>query len=301
MPSVEHDTFLSTILQASEEVRDQQLSIAEQRAGYEAVASAYPVADDVVVEPVEASGIPAEWLSSPGADADRVVLYLHGGGYTTGSLATHRDVASRVGRASSTRVLSIAYRLAPEHPYPAALDDAVAAYEWLLAGGQEAKRVALAGDSAGGGLAATVLLALRDRGLPMPGAAALIAPWTDLAPSADTLARRLSRDALMSTDKWGEASGHYVGDADPYDPLISPLYGKLHDLPPVMVQVGTADGLLEDGRAFVEKLQEAGGVAELDVYEGLIHEFQQLVPWAPETSTAMDRLGAFIARHTGRP
>jgi len=185
-----------------------ELPIATLRSGMVAATTTLPLPEGVATEPVDAGGVPAEWVVPEGTDDNAVVLYLHGGGYCIGSIETHRNIAALIARAAGIRALLIEYRLAPEHPYPAAIDDAVAAYEWLLSTGIDAARVAVAGDSAGGGLSAALLIALRDRGRPLPACGALISPWTDLAGTGDSITTRATRVRLSRGPGWnGCATG----------------------------------------------------------------------------------------------
>jgi acetyl esterase/lipase len=248
-----------------------------------------------LVEPVAAATVPAEWLYAPDADESRVLLYLHGGGYLLGSIATHRSLAARIAVAAGIRALIIDYRLAPEHPFPAALEDAVAAYDFLLDQGFAPERVAIGGDSAGGGLAIATLIALRDSNRPLPGAAIALSPWTDLEATGESIQTRAdpmlgSKDDLLAT------ASLYLNGADPRTPTASPLYGDLAGLPAIAIQVGTAEKLLDDSTRIAERIRSVGGEVELEVFADLIHVFQSLAPHVPESLDAIEKLGSFLNR-----
>ena len=197
-------------------------SIEQRRAGMERISERVPA--DVICEKVSAGGVNAEWIAAPGASADRVILYLHGGGYVVGSINTHRAMISRIARASNARALAIDYRLAPEHPFPAAVDDTIAAYKWLLAQGYKPNKIVIAGDSAGGGLTIAALLAIRDAGLPMPACGVPISPWTDLEGTGESVRTRAARDVMVTQENLAHSAKQYYGAHDPKDPLVSPLH-----------------------------------------------------------------------------
>src|SRR5215467_1876317 len=210
------------------------LTIAERRL---ATASfAVPPGAGTAVDPVDAGGVPAEWVAAPGVSPGRVLLYLHGGAYQIGSPATLRRLVALLSGAAQARALSLDYRLAPEHPFPAAVDDAVVAYRWLLAGGTDPARIVIAGDSAGGGLALGTLVALRDAGEPMPAAAVLLSPWTDLALTGESLRTRAAIDMLIKPGGMHQAADVYLAGEDPRHPYASPLYADLRGLPPLLIQ-----------------------------------------------------------------
>ena len=231
-------------------------SIEELRATNEQMAR--PAEPDITSEPVVANGVNAAWISAPGAAADRAVLYLHGGGYIMGSLNTHRDMMGRISRAAQTRVLGLDYRLAPEHPFPAAVDDTVAGYRFLLDQGLPPSRLAIAGDSAGGALTLAALIAGRDAGLPMPAAAVCLSPFLDLEGTGESINTRADVDPIATPeviDVWAKA---YLAGADPRTPLANPLFADLHGLPPLLIQVGDHEVLLDDSTRLAERAQAAG-------------------------------------------
>jgi acetyl esterase/lipase len=274
-------------------------TIEESRAGFEQLAGMFPVADDVETEAVDAGGVPAEWLRVPESRDDRVVLYVHGGGYVIGSLNTHRELASRIARAAQATALNVDYRLAPEHPFPAAVEDSTAAYRWLLGTGQDAAQVAIAGDSAGGGLTLATLLALRDAGDPAPAAGVCLSPWTDLEGIGASAQPGGADDPLLELEGLREMGRHYFADSDPRHPHASPLYGDYTGISPLLIQVGTREILLDDATRVADRARAAGVAVELEQCEGLIHVWQLFGPNVPESTDAVSRIGEFIRKHTG--
>ena len=260
------------------------LRLTRERA--ELLPSLYPTPDDVAVTQVEAGGVPTDLLVPPGAREDRPVLYLHGGAYVAYSPRSHREVAARIGRAAGRAVLVPDYRLAPEHPFPAALDDALAAYRWL----RERGPVALAGDSAGGGLSLALALRLRDLGEPLPERLALLSPWTDLSLAQPTDVDDVSLDAARLL----AAARNYAGAHELSEPLLSPVHADLTGLPPLHVEVGSGEILLADSTRLVDAARAAGVEVALVVGEGLPHVFQVFAS-TPEAQESTDRIGRFLA------
>ena len=294
MPSAEFAT-VSQMLR-SRPVPQSRPTPQEMRAGFEAMTGLFPVADDVACEAVDAGGVPAEWIRPPGAAADRAILYLHGGGYVIGSINTHRDLVSRVARAAGAPGLSVEYRLAPEHPHPAAVEDSTAAYRWLLAQGVPAERVVVAGDSAGGGLTVATLLALRDAGDPLPAAAVCLSPWVDLEVLGESMTTKADTDPMIQREGLLEMARAYLGEASPQTPLAAPLHADLERLPPLLIQVGTAEMLLDDSTRLAEKARAAGIDVTLEPWEDMIHVFQ-FFPAMPEAQQAIERIGEFVRKH----
>ena len=246
------------------------------------------------VEKVTIGAIAAEWVLTPACDPDRVILYLHGGGYYLGSCNTHRALAAHLAAATGARALVIEYRLAPEHPFPAGLEDATAAYRWLLKGGALPARVVIAGDSAGGGLTLATLLALRDAGDPLPAAAVLFSPWTDLAVTGASMVSRAKADPMVSSLSLMETIQWYIGERDPRTPQISPLYADLRGLPPLFIQVGDNEVLLDDSTRLAERARAAGVEVDLDIWDGMWHVFQGSVAQVPEARQAIEKVGALV-------
>lgn len=274
-------------------------TVERMRAGMEKVAER--VAKDVNCQPVDAGSVQAEWIVPPNAAADRVILYLHGGGYVMGSINTHRAMIARIARASQARALALDYRLAPEHPFPAAVEDATAAYRWLLAQGYKPARIVIAGDSAGGGLVLAALLALRDANVPLPACAVPISPWTDMEGTGASMKTNASKDPMVAPS--GGSGGlfnmakAYVGDADPKNPLASPLHADYHGLPPLLIQVGETETLLDDSTRVAEKAKAAGVTVELEVWDEMIHVWHVFAKILPEGQQAIDRIGQFVLEH----
>lgn len=257
------------------------------------------MAPNVRVEPATLGGSPAEWLVPDRSPSDRVILYVHGGGYVSGSCADHRGFVSMFAARLGVRCVTYEYRLAPEHPFPAAVDDSVRAYRALLDDLHvRPEHIVVAGESAGGGLALSLLLALKELGLPQPAAVVAISPWTDLTCSSEAYRTRNARSAAP-LDSWLVFRAHYAG-ATPLDhPWVSPLHGDLAGLPPVLVNAGTDDELFDDGRRFVERAVERGVDATFRAGEGMIHCYPMLAPMFREAREAMDEIAAFTRRHLG--
>ncbi len=272
-------------------------TVQQQRAGFEQMAGMFPVDADIKREPVTANGVKSEWVSAPDADAGRAILYLHGGGYVIGSIATHRALAARLSRAAKARVLVIDYRLAPEHPFPAAVDDSVAAYRWMLAQGLKASRIAVAGDSAGGGLSAATLVAIRDAKLPVPAAGVLLSPWVDMEGIGESMTSKDSVDPMVHKDGLLGMAKAYLAGQNPRTPLAAPLYADLTGLPPLLIQVGTSETLLDDASRFAERAKKAGVNVTYEPWENMIHVWQIFAPILDEGQQAIDKIGAFVRKH----
>jgi epsilon-lactone hydrolase len=283
---------LKTVQELLRGVDLESLTIAERRKAIESVASVPPAGTQV--EPVEANGVPAEWVTPAGVGDGRVLLYLHGGAYQIGSPATLRHMIAQLCGAAGARALSVDYRLAPEHPFPAALDDAVAAYRWLLAGGTDPATIAVAGDSAGGGLALGTLVALRDAGDPMPAAAVLLSPWTDLALTGESLRTREAVDVMVKPGSMHETAGIYLAGQDPRHPYASPLYADLGGLPPLLIHVGDAEVVLDDSTRVAARARDAGVDVTLEVWDEMPHVFHAWAGLLPESDQAIQRIGAWL-------
>lgn len=271
----------------------------EARAAFVPADALHPMPDDVGVTAVDADGVQAYWLAAPAVDQGRVLLFLHGGGFQLGSLASDGELAARIGRAAGMRVLFVEYRLAPEHPYPAALDDVRAAFGWLRTReGLEPSSLAVAGDSAGGGLAVSLLVATRDAGEALPAAAVLMSPTVDLTSSGRSMTERVEQDPVSTPALLKQLAADYLQGADPSAPLASPLFARLDGLPPILIQVGTADLLLSDAERLAAAAREAGVDVTLDVGDGLPHVYQ-LNAGTPEAREATDRSGRFLRERVG--
>jgi monoterpene epsilon-lactone hydrolase len=275
------------------------LSIEEQRAVLEASSTQFPLAQDVQCQPIDAKGVPAEWVTTPESDKERCIYYLHGGGYVVGSINTHREMASRLARAAGASVLLIDYRLAPENPFPTAVEDAMTGYRWLLSSGINPARVVIAGESAGGGLMVATLVALRDAGEPLPAAAVTISPWVDLECLGESMVTKAEVDPLLQRDALLTMAKAYLGDTDPRTPLASPIYADLTGLPPLLIQVGTAELLFDDATCLAERAESAGVEVVLEPWEDMIHAWHIFAAMLPEGQQAIDRIGEFVRKHTG--
>ena len=271
--------------------------LAARRARVDALGAAYPLPPDVRVEPVDAGGVAAEWTRTPGAEEARVILFLHGGGYVSGSLASHRHAVALAGREARARTLALAYRLAPEHPFPAALEDALAGYRYLLDAGVAPGRIALSGESAGGGLALAAAQALREAGMPLPGCLWLASPWTDLALTGASLETKAAVDPLIGRAYLAELAALYLAGADPRGPLVSPLYADLAGLPPMLVQVGSAETLLDDAVGIAGRAGAADVPVRLQIWPHMIHAWHLFHPEVEEGRLSLASAGRFIRAH----
>jgi epsilon-lactone hydrolase len=270
----------------------------ELRVVFEKVAASSPIPPDIKSEKVNAGGVEAEWISAPNSAADRAVLYVHGGGYVIGSINTHRDLMGRIARASGARVLGRNYRLAPEHPFPAAVDDSVAAYRWMLTQGLKPSRIAVAGDSAGGGLAVAALVAIRDAKLPVPGAGVCMSPWVDMEGIGESMKTRAAADPAVQREGLVAMGAVYLAGKDPRSPLAAPLYADLKGLPPLLIQVGDAEVLLDDSTRLADRAKAAGVSTKLEVWPEMIHVWQLFASFLPEGQQAVDGIGGFLKEHT---
>ena len=257
-----------------------------------------PAPAGVTCTPVEAGGVSAEWSVADGAAEDKVILYVHGGGYVMGSAGSHRDLTGRLSQASGARVLSLNYRLAPEHPFPAPVDDTVAAYRWLLAQGISASNIAIGGDSAGGGLAFAALLAIRDAGDPVPAAGVGISPWVDMEGTGESMTTRAAVDPVVQKEGLLGMAGLYLGGADPKNPLAAPLHANLAGLPPLLIHVGDAETLLDDSTRITERARKAGVNVTLKIWDEMPHVWHLFAPILPEGQQAIEEIGAFFKERT---
>lgn len=270
------------------------LNWAERRERIDTVASAYGIAPDIRFEAATIAGCEAEWSIAPGSDPGRVLLYFHGGGYCSGSIRSHRGMVAETGRAAKARTLTLGYRLAPEHPFPAALEDAAAAVEYLLATGLGASRIAVGGDSAGGGLTIATLIRLRDAGRPLPACAWLVSPWVDLEMTGASIDTKDADDPLIHRPYLQELANAYCGKESPRNPLISPVHADLRGLPPTLVQVGSAETLLDDAVAIVERFGEADVATTLEIWPRMIHAWHLWSARLTAGRQATASAGAFI-------
>ena len=267
------------------------------RAGMEERAKSFRPKEGTNFESVDAGGVRAEWVVPADAD-DRVLIYFHGGGYCCGSINTHRVLASFLAHACRARVLNVDYRLAPEHPYPAGVEDGIAVYRWLRSQNVPAAKIILGGDSAGGGLVVAALMSLRDAGDALPAAAVLICPWTDLTMSGESIRSGAEDELIARLPDLIQLKDWYLNGHDPADPMVSQIFGDLTSLPPLLVHVGNADILVDDGRRIAERAIEAGVATTLDEWNEMVHVWHSMAPILPEGQQAIDRIGEFVRSHT---
>lgn len=274
-------------------------------AEYANVGGIRPVlAPETEITPVRARGVPCEWVRAAGADPNLRLYWIHGGGWISGSPADYRHVAEALSRYARASVMAVDYRLAPEHPFPAGLDDCLAAYRWLLDHGPEgpgkARSSWIAGDSAGGNLSLALLLKLRDAGEPMPAAVATLGAATDLTGSGASMESRAALDPMISKQGVDFVARLYVQDSTPLiDPLVSPLFGDLRDLPPLLMHVGDHEALLDDSVRFAERAVAAGSLARVKVWPEMIHVFESFCHVLPEGRQSLEEIGEFLAGHSG--
>lgn len=269
-----------------------------RRQRIEEVGAHWPVASDVKLEAVDLDGVPGEWSTTPGADSDHVLMFFHGGGYCSGSILSHRRMVTEAGRAAAIRTLAVAYRLAPEHPFPAALEDALAAWRWLRRQGIAARQIAVGGDSAGGGLSAVLINALHAAGEEGPACAWLVSPWTDLTQSGATMTTKDAVDPLIHKGYLGELADAYVpAGMDRRDPRLSPLFADLRSLPPTLIQVGGDETLLADATRFAEAAGAANVSVTLEVWPHMIHAWPLWNAGLTAGRQALAKAGAFIRGH----
>ena len=267
------------------------------RKGMEKVA--FKAADDIQTEQITVAGRAAEWVRAPGVQAGRAILYLHGGGYVMGSANTHRSMVGEVSRASQAAALLLDYRMAPEDPFPAAVEDGVAAYRWLLDQGFKPQNLAIAGDSAGGGLALATLVSARDQGLPMPAAAVPISPWSDLTCTNESYQTRAAADPMITPGAKGinRMANLYLNGKDATHPYASPNFASLKSLPPLLIHVGRDEVLLDDSIKLDAKAKADGVNSTLEIWDDMIHVWHAFHPMLPEGKQAIVRVGEFLRGH----
>ena len=275
---------------------------AEARANFEAMLATIPVAADIATEDVDLGGVPGLRLTLPGAAEDAALLYLHGGAYVVGSAQGYRGLAAELARASGVTGYAIDYRLAPEHPFPAAVEDAVTAYRALLARGIDAGRIVLAGDSAGGGLTMATLVSLREHGVALPAAALVISPWADLACTGASITGKAAEDPALTVEGLHGSAAMYVGAGDLAAPLASPVNADLSGLPPLLIQVGSAEILLDDAVALARAAGAAGTAVQLEIWPDMVHVWHAFGFMLTQGRNAIAQAGNFLAtRLQARP
>ncbi len=274
--------------------RPENPTVEDSRDGFERLAAHVGGDTAAAISEVEANGVPGEMVRANGASEDSVTLYLHGGGYVIGSPATHRELARRLSTATGGSVLVIDYRLAPENPFPAPVEDAVSAYRWLLDQGNDPAALSVAGDSAGGGLTAATLVSLKDQGIPLPSCGVCLSPWVDMEGIGESMTGRADSDPMVQRDGLVAMAGVYLGGADPRSPLAAPLYADLHGLPPLLIQVGTRETLYDDATRLAYQAARAGVKTTFEPWDEMIHVWHLFAPLLDEGQQAIERIGEFI-------
>jgi monoterpene epsilon-lactone hydrolase len=300
MPSL-HFRLIKTIIQLRRLLNPPTgvLDVEKERAETEALAANFKTKIELTCISVNANKVPAEWIITPKTSADRVILYLHGGSYNSGSIASHRSLAANIANAAKARALIIDYRLAPEYPFPAAVEDAKAAYRWLLENQLSPDHIIVAGDSCGGGLALSLLISLRDEEQPLPAAAVCLSPWTNLTCTGKSWETNLKKDIMLDSGALIKSAQLYLGGSDPRMPLASPLYADLKGLPPLLIQVGSEELFLSDATRFAEQAQAAAVKVTLQVWKGMQHEWHFAANILPEGRQAIEQIGQFIEAQLG--
>ena len=278
---------------------DSQGTIEGFRRSLEQLTGGFSFDGSATYERVNAGGVSAEWVEAEGSAKDRINIYVHGGGYVIGSVRTHRVLMADLSRASGARVLGLDYRLAPEYPFPAAVEDTLAAYRWLLGEGYDPAKISVGGDSAGGGLAVAALVAIRYVGLPMPGAGLCISPWVDMEGIGDSMVTKADEDPMVKKDGLEFMARTYLDGGDLRAPLAAPLYADLRGLPPLLIQVGSSEVLLDDSNRLAGIAREAGVEVQMEVWDDMIHVWHMFAPILPEGKQALQQAGDFIKKHTG--
>lgn len=286
-------------LRAKLAARERASDIPTQRRDFDMLSQAYPPPTDVKIERVRANGVEAEWTSTPDARSDAVVLYVHGGGYVFGSLESHRHMVAEIGRAARARTLALHYRLAPEHPFPAPVEDTLAAYRFLLDQGVAARRIAIAGDSAGGGLTVAAMVAIREAGLPLPACGWAISPWVDMEGLGDSIDDNATRDPTVQKDLLLEIAKTYLNGADSRSPAAAPIYADLRGISPLLIQVGAVETLLDDAIRLARVAGLADVTVDLQIWPEMIHVWHLFHPELAAGRRAIEAGGAYIRSATG--
>jgi acetyl esterase/lipase len=273
--------------------RSGTLNVERDRRELEGMAKYFKAIVPLTCSPVMANQVRAEWITPQGVSSSRVILYLHGGSFNAGSITSHRNLAGNIAQACNARALIIDYRLAPEFPYPAALDDSLAAYDWLLTNGIPADQIAVMGDSAGGTLSLTLLIRLREQVKPMPRMAVCLSPATDMTQAGESWVFNRKKDFMLNVKNIRTSVEIYLRGADLRAPLVSPIFAELHGLPSMLIQVGSDEVLLSDAVRFVEKAKAAGVDARVEVWEGMQHVWQYTASFVPEARQAIRNIGDF--------
>lgn len=274
------------------------MPVQQYRSGLEKMTSMAKIPGGFKVEKIKIFNIKAEWIIPENIKTRGIILYLHGGGYSMGSINTHRALISRIATASKTKAIAIEYRLAPENPFPCALDDAFSAYKWLIEQGFDHNEIVIAGDSAGGGLTVALLLKIRDENIPKPASGVCLSPWLDLNATGETVTTLAEEDPMIDLKSLNHFALFYAPKEKLSHPWVSPLYADLHDLPPIYIQVSTSEVLLDDTRRFAEKAKNSGVEIKVDYWDKMVHVWQVFGPYLPEALEAIEKLGNYIESKT---
>ncbi len=270
------------------------MSLAESRASFDEQGRQFPLPDGVLIEATTAGGVPARWFRAKKAHTDAAMLYLHGGGYMLGSSTSHRHLIAALSEAVGVAALALDYRLGPEHPFPAAVEDAVSAYQYLTQSGIAPDRIVITGDSAGGGLTVATMVALRYRRLPLPAAGVCLSPWADLTNTAESYTTRAGADPILSRERLDEMAAAYLQGQDARSPLASPVFADLTGLPPLLIQVGADEVLFDDAIHLEARAKAAGLQVRLEAWEEMIHVWHYFYPLLAEGREAIARIGEFV-------
>lgn len=293
MPSKEFEEFLKQIASAKPK---SEMTIQEARASFEKMMDEFPPSDEVVLEPFDLPGVSAIDAIAPASSNEHFALFFHGGGYNAGSAKSHSDLMGRISNGTRIQVIGIDYRLAPEHPFPAAVDDAITSYTQLLEKGVDPDKIFLIGSSAGGGLVIALLSSLINSKLRSPRAAAVISPWVDLTLTSPSLRQNEGKD-FLTPDRLKASVEMYLKGKDPKDPLASPLFGDLRGFPPLMIHVGSSEILIDDATKLAEKAKEAGVDVTLEVFDEMVHAWHTFARKLPEGVEAIDKLTAWLNQY----
>ncbi len=293
--------LLNFVVQVRQARMRNNLSLEDRRKKFERISSRLPLARGTEIVASRSNGLFGEWLIPAKTDSDCIIMHCHGGGYIMGSMASHRSMLSWMANLCRCKVFSFDYRLAPEHPYPAGLEDAEAAYRWLLDEGFDADNIILSGDSAGGGLALAIALKLRDKNLPAPAALVLLSPWVDLTLAGVSIDSRARQDILLTPELLRIAVKLYTQDQSPEDPFISPLFADLSGLPPTLIQAGSKELLLSDAVRLAGNLQKAGTEVELQMWDNVMHVWHFVAAYLPEARQALRDVCTFMRSKTAHP
>ncbi|MGF1489821.1 MAG: alpha/beta hydrolase [Prochloraceae cyanobacterium] len=285
------------VSQLKSQLGSENFSLEEMRSAFEEIATSFPTPEDAQIEAVNMNGVPGEFVKAFTHKSPSTIIYLHGGGYAIGSLKTHRTLAYNLSKASGFQVLLVDYRLAPEHTFPAAIEDSIKAYRWLLQNGWSADRIGIAGDSAGGGLALATCIALREEKERLPSAIVCISPWTDLEVKGESIHTKASVDPICSKLEIDFFRDLYVEKKDFSHPLASPLYADLRGLPPLLIQVGTEEILLDDSIRLAEGAKQCGVETDLKIWDKMIHVWHLFAPSLSEGRDAISQAANFLNKY----